>query len=68
MDDSDLRDHFQKINRRQQLVLVLLAALFFFDIVDLIGYWAAYVLYAAVGLVAFVLIAYARRRDRTSSR
>ncbi|PSQ50750.1 hypothetical protein BRD15_01115 [Halobacteriales archaeon SW_6_65_15] len=62
MDESDLRDRLERIERRQHLVLVVLVGIAY-----VIGFWTAGVLYAAFGLVAFVLVAVRRRRSRNAA-
>jgi MYXO-CTERM domain-containing protein len=67
MDESDLRDRLERIERRQHLVLVVLVVPYLVGIAYVIGFPTAGVLYAAFGLVAFVLVAVRRRRSRNAA-
>jgi len=66
MDESALRDRLDRIERRQRLVLVLLAVPYLLGAAELFGYWRAGALGAVVGVVAFAAFVRARRRDRTA--
>jgi hypothetical protein len=66
MDESALRDRLDRIERRQRLVLVLLAVPYLLGAAELLGYWRAGALGAAVGVVAFAAFVRARRRDRNA--
>lgn len=67
MDESSLRDRLDRIERRQRLVVALLVVPYLVGIAELVGYWTAGVVYAALGVVGFALLAVSRRRDQNTS-
>jgi len=67
MDESALQTRLDRIRRRQRLVLVLLAVPYLLGAAELLGYWTAGVLAAAVGVVGFAAVVLARRRDRNAA-
>jgi len=67
MDESALRDRFDRIRRRQRLILVLLVVPHLLGAAELLGYWRAGALGAVVGLVAFAAFVRARRRRRNAA-
>jgi len=66
MDDSSLQARLSRIERRQRLLLAALVAPNYVAVGELLGYWTAGLLTAAVAVLALVaLVAVSRRRDDT---
>ncbi|MFH5801311.1 hypothetical protein [Haladaptatus sp. CMAA 1911] len=67
MDDSDLDERPDRIERRQMLILALLVVPYFVDIATLSNVWVTGVLVTAVGFVVFVMVVIVRRRNRSTT-
>jgi Ca2+/Na+ antiporter len=67
MDDSDLDDRLNRIERRQKLVLALLVIPYLVVIADGIGVYVAAVLYLLLALVVFTVVGINRRNRRTTT-
>ena len=61
MDDSALQGRLHRIERQQRLILVLLVVPYLLGVAELVGYWTAGALYAAVGIVAAAVVVFRRR-------
>jgi hypothetical protein len=66
MDESALQDRLHRIEQRQYLVIALLVVPYFFLVADVVGYWIAGVTGVGIGVVVLALLAFDRRRDRST--
>jgi hypothetical protein len=66
MDESALQDRLHRIEQRQYLVIALLVVPYFFLVADVVGYWIAGVAGVGIGVVVLALLAFDRRRDRST--
>lgn len=65
MDDAALQKRLTGIERRQYAILALLAGLYVYGAAELVGYWVAGVLGAAVLLVVFISLVVSGRGEET---
>ena len=67
MDESALQDRLDRIERRQNLVLVLLVVPYLVVVADRIGYAVAGVLYTLLALITLAVVTASRRRNRETT-
>ena len=67
MDESPLQTRLDRIERRQSVVLALLAVPYLYWFATRIGFWTAGALYAALALVGIAALIVSRRRNRTTA-
>jgi len=65
MGEQTLQTRLDRIERLLYLVLVLAAGPYVFGVAEVVGYWTAGVVGAALAVVAFAAVASSRRRDRS---
>ncbi|SFR60521.1 hypothetical protein [Halogeometricum limi] len=65
--DESLQNRLRNIERRQNLLLVLLVVPYFFGLAELVGYWVAGVFAAACWTVVLVWVFVSRRRKRSGT-
>ncbi|MFB6267496.1 MAG: hypothetical protein ABEI31_07535 [Halodesulfurarchaeum sp.] len=63
MDDAALEARFHRIERRQNVMLVLLIGPYLYAVAKIIGFWVAGVLAVLVGLVVLTVAIRRGRRD-----
>jgi UPF0716 family protein affecting phage T7 exclusion len=67
MDDALLAERLGRVERRLNLLLVLVAVPYFVGLAELVGYALAGVLTVLVAVLGFLSLTVSRRGDRTAS-
>ncbi|MEA5387522.1 hypothetical protein VB779_11040 [Haloarculaceae archaeon H-GB11] len=67
MDDAALQVRLARIERQQQVVILLLVIPYVLGVAKLLGFWPVGVALSALAILAFGAVAVSRRRRRDSA-